>query len=195
MRSPRLTQFLAPRLPGVRVMRSAPLRKAIVGLDEAEAERLAFRSNCSGSLRFLLELVTIVLLFFMAPYCWETCHSTRTVRHLSRDHTKQHPLSPFHGHMVRARFTPRNELCLSCRDRQELLATKCLLGISSALSIPLLSFPHSFSHTKPDNMRFTGIPSLLLLTAGAVQAASSWSFDDGSVSISNKKGGEADKNR
>lgn len=44
-------------------------------------------------------------------------------------------------------------------------------------------------------MRFTGISSLLLLAAGAVQAASSWSFDDGSVSISTKKGGEADKNR
>lgn len=44
-------------------------------------------------------------------------------------------------------------------------------------------------------MRFTGISSLLLLAAGAVQATSSWSFDDGSVSISTKKGGEADKNR
>ncbi|KAJ4394031.1 hypothetical protein N0V93_003248 [Gnomoniopsis smithogilvyi] len=42
-------------------------------------------------------------------------------------------------------------------------------------------------------MRVTGISSLLLLAAGAVQAASSWSFDDGAVSISNKKGGEADK--
>lgn len=43
-------------------------------------------------------------------------------------------------------------------------------------------------------MRFTAIPSLLLLAAGAAQAASSWSFDDASVSISSKKGvGEAHK--
>lgn len=44
-------------------------------------------------------------------------------------------------------------------------------------------------------MRFTGIPSLLLLAAGAVQAASSWTFEDGRVSISAKKGGEAEKQR
>lgn len=42
-------------------------------------------------------------------------------------------------------------------------------------------------------MRVVGLSSLLLLAAGAVQAASSWSFDDGAVSISSKKGGEADK--
>lgn len=41
-------------------MRSAPLRKAIAGLDGIEAGRLAFRSSCSGSLRFLLELATIM---------------------------------------------------------------------------------------------------------------------------------------
>ncbi|CAN8101314.1 unnamed protein product [Discula destructiva] len=40
-------------------------------------------------------------------------------------------------------------------------------------------------------MRVSGLSSLLLLAAGAVQAASSWSFDDGAVSISSKKGGEA----
>lgn len=44
-------------------------------------------------------------------------------------------------------------------------------------------------------MRFTGFSSLLLLAAGAVQATSSWTFDAGSVSVSSKKGGEADKNR
>lgn len=57
-------------------------------------------------------------------------------------------------------------------------------------------FPfHSFPHTTPANMRFTGFSSLLLLAAGAVQATSSWTFDAGSVSVSSKKGGEADKNR
>ncbi|KAF3762259.1 hypothetical protein M406DRAFT_357376 [Cryphonectria parasitica EP155] len=43
-------------------------------------------------------------------------------------------------------------------------------------------------------MHVAGISSLLLLAAGAVQAASSWSFDDASISISNKKtAGEAAK--
>ncbi|KAK7743527.1 hypothetical protein SLS53_004061 [Cytospora paraplurivora] len=43
-------------------------------------------------------------------------------------------------------------------------------------------------------MRFSAIPSLFLLVAGAAQAASSWSFDDASISISSKKGvGEAHK--
>lgn len=31
------------------------------------------------------------------------------------------------------------------------------------------------------------IPSLLLLAAGAAQAASSWGFDDGSVAVTSKK--------
>lgn len=45
-------------------------------------------------------------------------------------------------------------------------------------------------------MRLTGISSLILLAAGAVQAASSWSFDDGSVSVSSKKAaGEATKEK
>ncbi|KUI70545.1 Dolichyl-diphosphooligosaccharide--protein glycosyltransferase subunit 2 [Cytospora mali] len=45
-------------------------------------------------------------------------------------------------------------------------------------------------------MRFSAIPSLLFLAAGAVQAASSWSFDDASVAISSKKGvGEAHKEK
>jgi hypothetical protein len=45
-------------------------------------------------------------------------------------------------------------------------------------------------------MRFTGISSLVLLAAGAVQAASSWNFDDGSVAVSSRKaGGEATKEK
>lgn len=58
---------------------------------------------------------------------------------------------------------------------------------------PLVAFHH---HIQPFIMRFTGISSLVLLAAGAVQAASSWSFDDGSVSISSKKAaGEATKEK
>lgn len=36
-------------------------------------------------------------------------------------------------------------------------------------------------------MRIAGLSSLLLVAAGAAQAASSWSFDSGSISLSNKK--------
>lgn len=43
-------------------------------------------------------------------------------------------------------------------------------------------------------MHITGLSSLLLLAAGAVQATS-WSFDAGSVSVTSKKGGEAPKER
>lgn len=68
------------------------------------------------------------------------------------------------------------------------------------LPSPALPRPHllvtSLHHNQPVNMRFTGISSLVLLAAGAVQAASSWSFDDGSVSISSKKAaGEATKEK
>jgi oligosaccharyltransferase complex subunit delta (ribophorin II) len=42
-------------------------------------------------------------------------------------------------------------------------------------------------------MRFTQsiAPALLLLAAGAAQAASAWGFDDGSVQIAAKKAGES----
>jgi oligosaccharyltransferase complex subunit delta (ribophorin II) len=39
------------------------------------------------------------------------------------------------------------------------------------------------------------IPSLLLLAAGAAQAASAWGFDDGTLSIVAKKSGETIKER
>ena len=42
-------------------------------------------------------------------------------------------------------------------------------------------------------MRFTQsiAPALLLLAAGAAQAASAWGFDDGSLQVVPKKSGEA----
>ena len=47
--------------------------------------------------------------------------------------------------------------------------------------------------TTSRKMRFTR--ALLLLAAGAVQAASSWSFDDASVSVAAKKGSDAVKEK
>jgi oligosaccharyltransferase complex subunit delta (ribophorin II) len=46
-------------------------------------------------------------------------------------------------------------------------------------------------------MRFTQsiAPALLLLAAGAAQAASAWGFDDGSVQIAAKKAGESVKEK
>lgn len=74
------------------------------------------------------------------------------------------------------------------------------LSLFSLACLPIFLFDHHpfshlfpFPHSQLDKMHVIGISSLLLLAAGAVQAASSWSFDDGAVSISNKKGGEADK--
>lgn len=83
--------------------------------------------------------------------------------------------------------------------QRHLLATSVHWGIStfglvSPATFPTTS-PSSVHKNWPDKMRFSGISSLLLVAAGAVQAASSWSFDDGSVSTSSKKGGEAPKAR
>lgn len=46
-------------------------------------------------------------------------------------------------------------------------------------------------------MRFTQsiAPALLLLAAGAAQAASAWGFDEGSVQVVLKKSGEAIKEK
>lgn len=76
----------------------------------------------------------------------------------------------------------------------------CDVCVLWELPSPALPRPHllaiSHHHIEPVNMRFTGISSLVLLAAGAVQAASSWSFDEGSVSISSKKAaGEATKEK
>lgn len=93
-------------------------------------------------------------------------------------------------------FTPRNgeqwKLCASANDCRLSIWP---LEVQAPTALPRTTTFWPFSTTtQPDNMRFTAIPSLLLLAAGAAQAASSWSFDDASVSISSKKGvGEAHK--
>lgn len=92
-------------------------------------------------------------------------------------------------------FAPRNELVPSelHGSQLQLLATSVHWGISN-FSLVDSTTPPILLCTKPDNMRVAGISSLLLLAAGAVQAATSWTFDDATVSISNKKSvGEAAK--
>jgi oligosaccharyltransferase complex subunit delta (ribophorin II) len=50
-------------------------------------------------------------------------------------------------------------------------------------NITTMRFVHSF------------VPSLLLLAAGAAQAASSWGFEDGSLTVSSKKADGAVKEK
>lgn len=83
--------------------------------------------------------------------------------------------------------------------RQLSLGNNCPLGISTFSLVTLSTSPISLHflphhHPAPDKMHITGLSSLLLLAAGAVQATS-WSFDAGSVSVTSKKGGEAPKER
>jgi oligosaccharyltransferase complex subunit delta (ribophorin II) len=44
-------------------------------------------------------------------------------------------------------------------------------------------------------MRFSFASSLLLLAAGAANAASFWAFDEGSIAVLAKKGGEGIKEK
>ena len=65
------------------------------------------------------------------------------------------------------------------------------LETSSLVKLQTIKIAKSHTADTTATMRFLHslVPSLLFLAAGAAQAASSWSFEDGTVSVTSKKAG------